>query len=302
MDQTLSSYKIFYTVAKTGNISHAANELFISQPAISKAVAKLEANLNTQLFIRNSRGVSLTDEGKLLFQHLTNAFDSIDLAEEQIKKGKALGIGHIRFGVSSTLCKFLLLPYLKKFVSQYPHIKISIECHSTFQTLKLLEENKIDIGLIGKPAILKDFTFYQIQDIEDCFVTNKAYLDNLKLREEHLTDSNILSCSNLMLLDENNMTRKYIEQYFRSQNIVPSQILEVTTMDLLIEFAKIGLGVACVIKEFVKKELETKELIEIPLKTSFEPRQVGFCYCSKAYISDSMQKFIDFYENLDTLD
>lgn len=301
MDQTLSSYKIFYTVAKAGNISRAANELFISQPAISKAVSKLEANLDTQLFIRSSRGVSLTEEGKLLYEHLTNAFDSIDLAEEQIKKGKLLGIGQIRFGVSSTLCKFLLLPYLKKFVSLYPHIKISIECNSTFQTLKLLEENKIDIGLIGKPTILKDFTFYKIQDIEDCFVTSKQYLDNLKVREEHLTDSNILSCSNLMLLDENNITRKYIEQYFRTENIIPTQILEASTMDLLIEFAKIGLGVACVIKEFVQDELEKKELIEIPLKTALEKRQVGFCYCSKAHITDSMQKFIDFYEHLDTL-
>ena len=69
MDQNLSQYRIFYAVAKAGNISRAAKELYISQPAISKSISKLEDSLNTVLFTRNSRGVQLTDEGQVLFEH-----------------------------------------------------------------------------------------------------------------------------------------------------------------------------------------------------------------------------------------
>ena len=71
MEHHLSQYRIFHEVARCGNISRAAKELYISQPAISKAISKLEENLNTKLFIRNSRGVQLTKEGNILFQQPT---------------------------------------------------------------------------------------------------------------------------------------------------------------------------------------------------------------------------------------
>ena len=73
MNQNLSQYKIFYEVAKAGNISKAAKELYISQPAISKAISKLEESLGIKLFSRNSRGVQLTREGAILFQHVNTA-------------------------------------------------------------------------------------------------------------------------------------------------------------------------------------------------------------------------------------
>ena len=151
MNQNLSSYRIFYTVTKTGNISKAAKELYISQPAISKSIQKLEESVNCKLFSRSSRGVVLTDEGQLLFNHVSEAFETLTLGEEKLKRSIELGVGHLTIGVSSTLCKYLLLPYLQEFIREKPHITISISCQSTNETLKLLEDNKIDIGLIGKP-------------------------------------------------------------------------------------------------------------------------------------------------------
>ena len=151
MEQHLSQYKIFYEVARCGNISRAAKELYISQPAISKSIQKLEEGVGCKLFSRSSRGVVLTDEGKLLYEHVSEAFETLTMGEEKLKRSIELGVGHLKIGVSSTLCKYLLLPYLKEFIRQNPHISISISCQSTNDTLKLLEDNKIDIGLIGKP-------------------------------------------------------------------------------------------------------------------------------------------------------
>ena len=108
MNQNLSSYWIFYTVANAGNISKAAKELYISQPAISKSIQKLEENLGCKLFSRSSRGVLLTDEGQMLYGHVKEAFETLTLGEDKLKRSIELGVGHLQIGVSSTLCKHLL--------------------------------------------------------------------------------------------------------------------------------------------------------------------------------------------------
>ena len=299
MIQSLSCYRIFYTVAKTGNISKAAKELYISQPAISKSIQKLEESMNCELFRRSSRGVSLTEEGELLYSHVKVAFETLALGEDRLRNSIELGVGHLKIGVSSTLCKYMLLPYLKEFIKLYPHINISITCQSTNDTLKLLEENKIDVGLIGKPESLKNIDFYYLAEIKDIFVATKDYLRNLKARG--VKEDRILQSSTIMLLDKNNMTRQYIDDYLQENHIVVQDSIDISSMDLLIEFAKISVGVACVIREFVKKELADGSLIEIPLGFPIHKREVGFAYKKAVKPSKSLELFVDFYKSHELL-
>ena len=294
MNQNLSSYRIFYTVANTGNISKAAKELYISQPAISKSIQKLEESVGCKLFSRSSRGVVLTDEGKLLYEHVSEAFETLTMGEEKLKRSIELGVGHLKIGVSSTLCKYLLLPYLKEFIRQNPHISISISCQSTNDTLKLLEDNKIDIGLIGKPENLKNIHFDFLEEIEDIFVAAKDYLRNLKTRG--IQKDHILQSSTLMLLDKNNMTRHYIDDYLQENQIIIKDSIDISDMDLLIDFARIGVGVACVIKNFVREDLENGTLMEIPLGFPIHKREVGFAYKTTTKPSKSLAEFIHFYK------
>ena len=294
-NQNLASYKIFYAVANAGNISKAAKELYISQPAISKSIQKLEENLGAWLFSRSSRGVTLTPEGELLYSHVKTAFETLNLGEEKLRRSIELGIGHLTIGVSSTLCKYLLLPYLKDFIKQYPYINISIDCRSTNQTLKLLEEDKIDVGLVGRPEVLKHITFHPLKEIEDIFVATRDYLANLKSRG--VSQNRILENSTLMLLDKENMTRRYIEDYFIENQIHLHDSIEVSSMDLLIEFAKISLGAACVIREFVREELASGTLIEIPLARPIPRREVGFAYNKSQKQSKALESFLHFFEN-----
>lgn len=294
MNQNLSSYRIFYTVANTGNISKAAKELYISQPAISKSIQKLEESVGCKLFSRSSRGVVLTDEGKLLYEHVSEAFETLTMGEEKLKRSIELGVGHLKIGVSSTLCKYLLLPYLKEFIRQNPHISISISCQSTNDTLKLLEDNKIDISLIGKPENLKNIHFDFLEEIEDIFVAAKDYLRNLKARG--IQKDHILQSSTLMLLDKNNMTRQYIDDYLQENQIIIKDSIDISDMDLLIDFARIGVGVACVIKNFVREDLENGTLVEIPLGFPIHKREVGFAYKTTTKPSKSLAEFIHFYK------
>ena len=294
MNQNLSSYWIFYTVDNAGNISKAAKELYIRQPAISKSIQKLEESVGCKLFSRSSRGVVLTDEGKLLYEHVSEAFETLTMGEEKLKRSIELGVGHLKIGVSSTLCKYLLLPYLKEFIRQNPHISISISCQSTNDTLKLLEDNKIDIGLIGKPENLKNIHFDFLEEIEDIFVAAKDYLRNLKARG--IQKDHILQSSTLMLLDKNNMTRQYIDDYLQENQIIIKDSIDISDMDLLIDFARIGVGVACVIKNFVREDLENGTLVEIPLGFPIHKREVGFAYKTTTKPSKSLAEFIHFYK------
>ena len=295
MEQHLSQYRIFYEVARCGNISRSAKELYISQPAISKAISKLEENLNTRLFVRNSRGVQLTREGSILFQHIGSAFESISRGERELKRIHDFHIGHLKIGVSNTLCKYVLLPYLKGFVEQYPHVNISIESQSTNHTLEMLDAKNIDLGLIAEPKNRKGLTFTPLMEISDAFVCTPAYLDNLRLREgEH---ANIFQTGNIILLDRSNMSRKHIDSYMTENQLEVNQLLEVTDMTLGIEFAKIGLGISCVVKEFVAEELKNGTLIEIPLDLPIPKRIIGFGY-QYADASDTLKEFLDYCRNV----
>ncbi len=265
MEQNLSQYRIFYAVAKAGNISRAAKELYISQPAISKSISKLEDSLNTVLFTRNSRGVQLTDEGQVLFEHTRDAFEELAKGEQELKRIREFNMGHIRIGVSNTLCRFIMVKYLKGFIEQYPHIKITIESQPTTQTLSMLEQQRIDIGLVVEQKSSRNMNFIPVMDIEDIFVATPSYLENLRLREG--ADTDVFQSGNLMLLDKNNITRHYIDDYMACNEIIANNLLEVTTMDLLIEFARIGLGIGCVIKEFVKEDLDSGHLVQLKLDT-----------------------------------
>lgn len=286
MEQNLSLYRIFHETARVGNISRAAKNLYISQPAISKSIGKLEEGLDCKLFVRNSRGVQLTEEGELLFAHTTSAFDSLGQVEQQLAERKEKGVGKLRIGTSTTLCKYILIPILSRFIKGYPNIKCSITCQSTLQTVKLLEEGKIDIALAGKIDTSDQFHFQKYSDVQDIFVSAASYL------EQFGGDIGaIFRAGNLMLLDEDNISRIYINQFLHSFEIETERLLEISTMDLLIEFAKIGLGVACVIKEFIQEELEEKTLVPIPLAKEIGIREVGFIYGRNGLNQNSVNAF-----------
>lgn len=336
MEQNLNHYKIFYEAAKTGNISKAAETLYISQPAVSKSITKLEQSLGQTLFIRSKRGVKLTAEGTTLYTYLKQAFESIDTAEKALRHASELGMGQLRIGVSTSLCKHILLSYLQDFIRENPHVKITIECNPTFETIQLLKQDKIDIGLICDTPLEKGYHFSPLRSIQDTFVTTQTYLDNLQVREGELADNNsnlkdnvkentyhtshnipmaglfffsdtknqvfshidlsseeILEKCNLMLLDKENISRIFIDECLKSHQIHPGQILEINNMDLLIDFAAIGMGVACVVREFVTSYIENGQVIELPMDFDIPKRTIGFVY-AEHNLNSTAKKFLDY--------
>ena len=294
MEQNLSTYRIFFEVAKQGNISKAAESLYISQPAISKTIVRLEDNLNVKLFKRNSRGVSLTEEGEVLFRHVQEAIHHIEEAESALQKMKDYHIGHLDIGASTTLCRYILLPYLKRFMEEFPNIQINLKNQDSAKNIQVLEAQDIDIALVAIPKHLSPNQKVILeQEVEDIFVASPKYIENLKAL--HGNNFSLFQNATVMLMDDKNVSRHYIDMYIRENQLDFKQVIALNTMDLLIDFAKIDMGISCVIRSFVEKDLENGSLVEIQLTSPIPKRKIGFMYhannCSK-----SLESFISFLE------
>lgn len=296
--QNLNLYHIFYVTAQNGSISAAARELYISQPAVSKAVSRLENILGTALFSRTSRGVRLTFEGQMLYEQLDKGFQAIAQGEESLRRSTENGAGELSIGAGTTLSKYVLLPYLKAFIRENPNIKISFSCQPTNATVEGLKQGTVDIGLIADTGKTESLSFYPIQEIQDAVVTSREYLDALKqqagitgaLKKEDT--AKILSHATMFVLDRNNATRQYMEKYLMLHGLSAKQQIEISSLELLIEFAKMGLGVSCIIGSFAARELEEGSLIQLPLPSPVPPRKIGFACKSKAKPSVPVQKFL----------
>ncbi len=291
---SLNLYHIFYTVAQCGNISAAARKLYISQPAVSKSVSRLEESFSSPLLVRSSRGVTLTENGRLLYKQLETAFQAIRQGEEMISRNDLLGAGSLSMGVSATLCKYVLLPYLQDYIAENPYVKISLSCQSTHETITALENGTLELGLVGESERLEGsrLNFLPIREIHDIFVCSPDYLSKLHTRPKEDFQQEILTQGTFLLLNKDNVTRQYIDRHMLLQGITVEHKIEVSTMDLLIDFARIGLGIACVIGEFVRDELQKGSLMECSIREPIPPRRIGFAYPRSARPSAAMSAFL----------
>lgn len=300
MEHNLNLYHVFYEVANCRNFSIAAGKMYISQPAVSKAVSKLEENLNVILFHRSSKGVTLTHEGELLYRYVEQAMYSLRSGEEQLKASASQKVSQLSIGVSTTLCKYVLLPVLKNFMAENPNIKITISCQSTYDTISALQEGSIDIGLVGLPPKLNPeagnmVTYLPLKTIDDVFVATESYLTPFaKYKANFQKKEDFFQEAAFIMLDKENISRKHVDNFLAENHISLSNVIEVNNMDLSIEFAKAGLGIACIISDFVKNDLKNGTLREVKLGHRIPKRQIGFAYLSKVPVLGGMDKLIQY--------
>lgn len=294
MNINFEYYKIFYNVAKNKNITKTANELLISQPAVSKSIKNLEDQIGCTLFIRNKAGVSLTEEGKVLYNELKNAIEIISNAEDRINEIIDLESGILNIGISNTLTQKYLLPYIKEFNSKYPKVKIRIHTSPTFELITKARNGLVDFIILNLPYnIPNDFDQYNLKEIHDCFVANNNFLD-LKDKTINLEELNNYP---LILLAQGSNGRYFIDNLCTKLGINLTPKFELASYSLVTEFIKSGIGIGLVTKEFVEQELNDGSLFELKTTPSFENRHIGVMYlknkslnrCSKIFL-DSLNK------------
>lgn len=293
MISKLDYYRIFCKVGKRESFSKAAKDLYMTQSAVSQAIMQLERELDIRLFNRTPKGVSLTNEGSLLYEYVNSAMKLIDVGEEKILEFKNLSTGELKIGVGDTISRYFLLPYLEIFHNKYPHIKFKIVNGTTLELCSILKSGEVDIAICNLP--LEDSTLEQRPciDIHDIFVCGEKYKH---LVSKPITLDEVVKLP-LILLESNSNSRRYVEDYLISKGIQISPEFELGSHDLLLEFAKINLGIACVTKEFSQEYLKKGLLYEVRLKEEIPKRNVGVCFLKSVSLSPAASKFVEILEN-----
>ncbi|GGD49902.1 LysR family transcriptional regulator [Paenibacillus nasutitermitis] len=271
MVQNLEWYRVFYFTAKTGSLSKAAAELFITQPAVTQTIKQLEAQLGGQLFFRTSKGVTLTAEGEELYQFIEQAYNFIRNGERKIAAMHQLTEGEIRIGAGDTLCKHVLLPHLADFHKAYPAIKIHVTNRTTAETLQLLKQGHLDLGIVNMPVADKSVVIREMMQIEDCLIAGDAYSH---LYKQRLAWDELMNYP-IMVLEKGSATRSYLNRFAEQQGMALKPEIELGSVDLLVEFARRGFGLAFVVKTFIEDELAQGQIHQIHLKKPIPKRGIG---------------------------
>ena len=290
MNISFEYYRIFYVVAKYGNITKAADELMISQPAISKCIKLLEDQLGGQLFIRTKRGVVLTEEGKEFYKYIKHAIEYINNAENKFTEMIHLEVGTIRIGSSTTLTKKFLMPFLEIFHKKYPHIKIEIETHVSGELLSRLRQGLLDLVILNLPYHDdNDIELVKVKDIQDCFIVGEAYKD---LANKDLCLEDICKYP-LVFQAHGSTTRRFLDEYASKNNIVFKPDLDLAGFSLVIEFTQIGFGIGYATEDYIKEELESKKLYKLNVSPKIPKREIGIAYSKRNIPSFCTKKLIE---------
>lgn len=290
MDINLELYHIFYVVALNGSISASTEILYISQPAITFQIKKLEEQLGVSLFTRTKKGVVLTEEGSVLFEYIKNAMDMIHSGENALSNLKNLDSGIIRIGASTTICRNVLMSYLEKFHEKFPKIEIQIVNTLSSSLLTELRNGNLDMLVLNLPmSENKDINIIPVLDVQDIFVGNKKYYDLTKGK----VNLNDLKNYPLIFQKLPSNTRAYLNSYLKENNIDLRPQLEVVSYNLIMDLVSAGFGIGYATKEFIKDDLKNKRLYEIEVIPSVPKRYIGIATIDKKTPNYSVKKLIE---------
>ena len=269
----LNLYKIFYYVAVCKNISKTAKTLYVSQPSITQAIKKLESILGIQLIVRMKKGIELTNEGEILFNYVKIGIESLINGENKMREIKKNKNEIIKIGASYSITKFFLLPLIEKFKELYPKVKIQIVNSNTIDLIKQLKINAVDIIVLNLPQENDEILNYVKKiEVNDCFVASKKYYSNLIGKRISLHELNNYP---IILKNKNSNTRKFLDLYCATNNVILNPTYEVTSHWLLSDFVGIGYGIGYATKEFVKEKLSNNEFFILDVYPKIKTRYIG---------------------------
>ena len=276
MDVSFDLLKIFKVVAYYNSISKAAKVLCVTQPSVTKAIKKLENQLKVTLFVREKKGVILTDSGKTLYRYIFDSINILDNAELVAKNINENEIGKLRIGAGESITKYILKNTIIEFKKLHPKINIELSNSSSEQLYNDLKYGRLDVIFVNSTMIMneKKYNVFKLTDVEDCFFTIPEIYNKLK---NVSNIKNILSQS-LIIQNEKHDTRSFLNSICLKNNIQLKEIIEVDRHSLIEEFVKAGLGIGFATKKYIQKYLDDQEFYELKVDFKIEKRFINCAY------------------------
>jgi len=267
----MESYRIFLYTAQMGNFTKAAEALHITQPSVSYAIKQLEEALGVKLFDRQARGVRLTLEGQELLSYVEQSFALLERGEQRLIELARLDAGELRIGANGPIIKHLLMPALAQFHASHPHVRIRLFQNKTNEITRRLQEDAIDLGFVHLPIDAPTLEVNPVQNIQDGFFVGEAYRE---LAAEPISLKQLADIP-LLLPTAESSTRQFVEHWLASHGVFKEPDIELTSMEMIVEFAQQGYGAAFITKPFINKELAAGSLYEVKLQESVPLRTIG---------------------------
>lgn len=287
----LELYRVFYTVAKCGSLTKAAEELYISQPAVSQSIKQLETQLGMSLFNRTHKGMELSAQGgQLIFSEVEQALFLFNAAENRIAQMRTSATGTIRIGASDTIFEYFLSDKIVEFHERFPAVKIDLLAGFSPDTIEQLKTKRCDVAFVNLP--INDDP--ELQLYGNCMRLNDVFIVGEKFAE--LAQGTIplaaLKEYPLLLMDPNTVARRSFDTFLSSLGIEMQPAMEIGSWDLMKRLVAKGMGVGVIPREYCKAQLETGELREVRTDPALPARAVGMLLAKSAPVSYALQSFI----------
>ena len=289
----LELYRVFYTVAKCGSLTRAAEELYISQPAVSQSVKQLENQLGVSLFNRTHRGMELSAQGgKLIFGEVEQALKLLNEAENRIAEMKSCATGTVRIGASDTIFEYFLADKIVDFHERFPAVKIELLADFTPDTIEKLKANRCDVAFVNLP-IEED---PELQLYGNCMRLNDIFIAGEKYAELSDGVCSLTGLKNypLIFMDKHTVARKSFENFLKTVGVELKPSIEVGSWDLMKRLVARGMGIGVIPKEYVTRQLENGELIEVKTDPTLPVRAVGMLLPKNQPVSYALHSFLEY--------
>lgn len=294
MNIDLNLYYTFYMVAKYKNITDAAQNLYVSQPAVSQTIKNLENQLGATLFIRTKKGVTLTEEAKVLYHFIEQGLTYIQNGENKFKELMNLQDGTLKIGASTTVTQHVLIPYLEKFTNHYPNIKISIINHLTSDLIQMLRNGSVDLLILNLPMKeTPDIEMIPFKEVHDCLVVGAKH-KALATTTHQLTD---LVQNDFIFQKSPSNTRSFLNNWLKEVNITINPKYEIVSFNLVKDLTQIGMGIGYLTKEFITTEIKNNKLYPLNITPAIPPRAIGLATLKKSIPSFAARSFIELIKN-----
>ena len=292
-DINLNLYKVFYDVCKYGSFSKTAEFTYTTQSAISKSIKKLEDDLETQLFYRNSNGIELTDKGRELYIYVEEAFNNLLAAERNLIETENLERGTLKIGLPSHIASFFFFDKIIDFHNKYPNIEMTLISGSTGQLLELIDKHEIDLIIDTAPINTNnmDLTVIDLLTVKYGFICRKENYDKYK----HIKSIKDLENVPLVLPNKGTNNRKKLDSLFIKNNIEPKKIINIHTSEVILNAVNHDLGIGYLISDIVKGNDNYKF---IDIKEDLPTADIVFAY-NKKYLTTAPIRFIEEYINFE---
>lgn len=291
----LELYKVFYSVAKHGSLTKAAEELYISQPAVSQAVKQLETQLGTPLFIRKHRGMELTVQGgELIFPSVEKALQLLEGAESKLTELNESATGTLRIGASETIFQYVLADKIVQFHKSYPGVKIELISDFSPKIIEALKTDRCDVGFLNLPVsqceglVIKGPVSY----LNDVFIAGEQFS---QLKGKTLTLQELKELP-LLLMEEHTIAREAFGHYAASHNVNLQPAVEVDSWGFMKRLVAAGMGIGCIPREYTVKELEDGSIFELGITPAMPVRSVGVALPKNAKQPYSLRMFMKLFD------